>query len=434
MKITIIGTGYVGLVSGACFAELGHDVFCIDKNEDKIQMLLNGQIPFYEPGLMELVHSNFLEGRLSFSTDIKEGVKHGLVIFVAVDTPSKPSGEADLSSVENVARQIGSCLSDYRLIVEKSTVPVQTGEWLMDTIKKAAPDGVDFDIASNPEFLREGTAVDDFLKPDRVVIGVTGDRASSLLVKLYEPLNAPLLITDINSAELIKHSANAYLAMKISFINSIANICDLAGADISKVARGIGLDKRIGMDFLKAGIGYGGSCFPKDVSAFINIAETKGFDFKILKAVQDVNIAQHELVVKKLESYYCEETLENKRIALLGLSFKPNTDDLRNAPSLIIIRQLLSKGAQIRVYDPVAMDNAKKILSDTSVVFCNNPYEALEEADALALLTEWKEFNRLDFIKIRSIMRDRVVIDGRNMYDPARMQSMGFLYFGIGRR
>ncbi|MCQ2736764.1 MAG: UDP-glucose/GDP-mannose dehydrogenase family protein, partial [bacterium] len=270
MKITIIGTGYVGLVSGACFAELGHDVLCVDKNEKKIDMLLSGTVPFFEPGLSELVRCNHAEGRLSFSTEIKKGVEHGSVIFVAVDTPSKATGAADLSSIENVALQIGSCLSDdYRVIVEKSTVPVQTGEWLAETIRRTAGPNSSFDVVSNPEFLREGTAIRDFMNPDRVVIGAGSERASALLVKLYEPINAPLLITDINSAELIKHSANAFLAMKISFINSIADICDLSGADIDKVARGIGLDRRISMDFLNAGIGYGGSCFPKDVSAFI---------------------------------------------------------------------------------------------------------------------------------------------------------------------
>lgn len=435
MKITIIGTGYVGLVSGACFAELGHEVLCIDKNKEKIRTLESGCIPFFEPGLAEIVKSNCHEGRLSFSTEIKKGVEHGTVIFVAVDTPSKPTGEADLSSVENVAEQIASCLSrEYRLIVEKSTVPVQTGQWLSETIRKHASPEADFDVASNPEFLREGTAVNDFLKPDRVVIGITSDRASSLLVKLYEPLNAPLLITDINSAELIKHSANAYLAMKISFINSIADICDLAGADVKKVARGIGLDRRIGMDFLNAGIGYGGSCFPKDVSAFINIAGEKGFDFKILKAVQEVNVTQHAIAVERLESIFGEGGVKGRRIALFGLSFKPNTDDLRNAPSLVLIGNLKAKGAVVSAYDPVAMDNARKIIPEGSIDYASDPYEAAAGADAVILVTEWREFAVLDFIRIKESMARPVFIDGRNMCDPSRMRAMGFEYSGIGRR
>lgn len=434
MKITIIGTGYVGLVSGACFAELGHDVLCVDKNEKKIDMLLSGTVPFFEPGLSELVRCNHAEGRLSFSTEIKKGVEHGSVIFVAVDTPSKATGAADLSSIENVALQIGSCLSDdYRVIVEKSTVPVQTGEWLAETIRRTAGPNSSFDVVSNPEFLREGTAIRDFMNPDRVVIGAGSERASALLVKLYEPINAPLLITDINSAELIKHSANAFLAMKISFINSIADICDLSGADIDKVARGIGLDRRISMDFLNAGIGYGGSCFPKDVSAFINIAEAKGFDFKLLKAVQSVNSYQHGIAVGRLEKSF-GGSVKGRKIALFGLSFKPDTDDMRNAPSLVLIGNLKARGAEVRVFDPAAMDNAKKLLPEGMVVFCRDAYEAAEGADAIVLVTEWGEFRRLDFLKIRELMNGSVLIDGRNMYDPFRMKAMGFDYSGIGRR
>ncbi len=432
MKITIVGTGYVGLVSGACFAELGHDVMCIDKDKIKIDTLKNGKIPFYEPHLSDLVSSNYLEGRLKFSVDMAEGVEHGTVIFVAVDTPSKASGDADLSSVEQVARQIAQHIKDYRLIVEKSTVPVQTGEWLMNKIREYAPSDIDFDVASNPEFLREGTAVDDFMKPDRVVLGVTTERASSLLVTLYEPLNAPLLITDIKSAELIKHTANAYLAMKISFINSIANICDIVGADVSRVARGIGLDKRIGMEFLQAGIGYGGSCFPKDVSAFISIADKLGYDFKMLKSVQDINYEQHGLVLKKLKKFIPNP--EGSVITLLGLSFKPNTDDLRNAPSLVLINEFKKLNMKIRVYDPVAMDKAREHVSCSDVKFCANPYDAAEGSDAIIIVTEWKEFNHLDFVRIKSIMRNNIFIDGRNMYDPSRMKKMGFAYSGIGRQ
>jgi len=429
MDISIVGTGYVGLVSGVCFAELGHNVMCIDNNKDKVEMLRNDVIPIYEPGLEELVKANKREKRLSFSTDIKEGVEHGKIIFIAVDTPSKSNGEADLSFVEEVSRQIASHLSEYRLIVEKSTVPVQTGEWVMKTIQETIRPGVEFDVASNPEFLREGTAINDFLKPDRVILGVTSDRASSLLVKLYEPLNAPLLITDIRSAELIKHSANAFLAVKISFINSIANICDIVGADVAKVARGIGLDKRIGMHFLNAGVGYGGSCFPKDVSAFINISDQVGYDFKILKAIQEVNYEQHKVVVNKLKKSLGD--LSGKKIAVLGLTFKPDTDDLRNAPALTIVRRLREEGAEVRVYDPVAMKRAREILND--IKFCEDSYEAAEDADAAVIITEWSQFRFLDLHKLKSLMRRALIVDGRNIYDPARVKAMGFEYHGIGR-
>lgn len=433
MNITIVGSGYVGLVSGACFAELGHTVMCIDKDRAKVEKLLAGEVPFYEPGLDELVRSNHMEGRLRFSTDMKAGVEHGLVIFIAVDTPTKNvTGEADLSFVEQVAMQVGGHIGEYRLIVEKSTVPVQTGEWLEQTIRSHAAPGVEFDVASNPEFLREGTAVDDFLRPDRVVLGVTSERAASLLVSIYEPLNAPLLLTDIKSAELIKHSANAYLAMKISFINSIANICDRVGADVTKVARGIGLDKRIGMEFLQAGIGYGGSCFPKDVAAFINISERLGYDFGILKAVQQVNGAQHTSVVRKLLEHF--QNLEGKTIAVQGLSFKPHTDDLRNAPSLVIIRELCALGARIRAYDPVSLQRACELLPGKDIVCCRDFYDAAEGSDAVVLVTEWPEFKYLDFGRVKKSMKSPVLIDGRNMYDPSRMRQLGFVYSGIGRK
>jgi len=429
MDISIIGTGYVGLVSGVCFAELGHNVMCIDNNKAKVEMLLNDVIPIYEPGLEELVKANRREKRLSFSTDIKDGVEHGKIIFIAVDTPSKPNGEADLSFVEEVSRQIAGHLKEYRLIVEKSTVPVQTGEWVMKTIKETVQPGVEFDVASNPEFLREGTAINDFLKPDRVIIGVTSDRAASLLVKLYEPLNAPLLITDIRSAELIKHSANAFLAVKISFINSIANICDIVGADVAKVARGIGLDKRIGMHFLNAGVGYGGSCFPKDVSAFINISDHIGYDFKILKSIQEVNYEQHKVPVDKLKKALGD--LKGRKIAMLGLTFKPDTDDLRNAPSLAIVKLLQQEGAEVRAYDPVSMKKAGELIKD--VIFCQDSYEAAKDADAVLIVTEWSQFRFLDLHRLKSLMKRALIVDGRNIYDPARVKAMGFEYHGIGR-
>lgn len=429
MNISIIGSGYVGLVTGACFAELGHNVLCVDSDAGKIKTLEEGDIPIYEPGLEQIVKTNKREKRLSFSTKIEDGVEHGQIIFIAVGTPPKESGEADLSFVENVSRTIARTMKDYRLVVEKSTVPVQTGEWVMKTIQESISPGIEFDVASNPEFLREGTAVDDFLRPDRVVLGVTSERAATLLVKLYEPLNAPLLITDIKSAELIKHAANAFLAMKISFINSIANICDLAGADVAKVARGIGLDKRIGMDFLRAGVGYGGSCFPKDVAAFISISEKLGFDFKILRAVHQVNQEQHTVAVKKLKNAL--GSLKDKTIGILGLSFKPNTDDIREAPSLSIIDQLKQEGASIRVYDPVAMPKSRSALKDAT--FCKDSYETADGADALIIITEWSEFRYLDFPAIKNRMKNPLLIDGRNICDPSRMYSLGFTYHGIGR-
>lgn len=431
MRITIIGTGYVGLVTGACFAELGHDVLCIDKSHDKIEILKSGKVPFYEPYLAELVKSNYMEGRLSFSEHISDGVAHGTVIFVAVDTPTKSNGSADLSSVETVATQIAENLTEYRLIVEKSTVPVNTGERIMQKIRENAVPGVEFDVASNPEFLREGTAIDDFMRPDRVVIGVTSERASSLLVSLYEPLNAPLLITDIKSAELIKHTANAYLAMKISFINSVANICDIVGADVARVATGIGLDKRIGREFLNPGIGYGGSCFPKDVAAFITISDSLGYNFNILKAVQEVNSEQYKIPLRKLTEKL--GSLKGHSIALLGLSFKPNTDDLRNAPSLLLIDELQAQGADVRVFDPVSSPRAQELLSERGMQLACDPYAACEGADAVILVTEWKQFAHLDYCKIRESMKNNLFVDGRNLCEPSRMKKMGFDYMGMGR-
>lgn len=430
MRLSIIGSGYVGLVTGACFAELGHRVICIDKDIVKIENLKVGIIPIYEPMLEDMVKSNASEGRLRFSTSIKEGVKQSEVIFIAVDTPSKESGEADLSFIEDVAREIARYLSDYRLIVEKSTVPVQTGDWLVRTIRENVRPGVEFDVASNPEFLREGSAINDFLHPDRVVIGATSDKGAALLVKLYEPLNAPILLTDIRSAELIKHSANAFLAMKISFINSIARICERAGADVMKVAKGTGLDKRIGIDFLSAGLGYGGSCFPKDVDAFIKIADSLGYDFKLLKAVREVNREQRKIAVYKAEESL--GTLEGKTIAILGLAFKPNTDDMRNAPSVEIIKDLREKGAIVRAYDPVAEGRARSIIGD-GAIFCRDIYHAAEGADALVVVTEWEQFRFVDFCKLRDCMRRALVIDGRNIFDPQRMRALGFEYYGIGR-
>jgi UDPglucose 6-dehydrogenase len=430
MNIAIIGSGYVGLVTGTCFADLGNNVVCIDNDINKIQKLKNGIIPIYEPGLDNLIKVNRREGRLEFSEDISYGVKKSEIIFICVGTPPKEDGGADLTAIENVAKEIGANLDDYKLIVEKSTVPVRTGEWLRETIEKFNINKTPFDVASNPEFLKEGTAINDFMNPDRVVIGVNEDKAAQILVKLYEPLNAPILVTDINSAEIIKHASNAFLSMKISFINAIANICDLSGADVKRVAKGIGLDARIGEAFLNAGIGFGGFCFPKDLDAFIAIAKKLGYDFNLLKEVRNINNTQKLIPVRKLESVF--ENLENKQIGFLGLAFKPNTDDMRLAPSIDIINSLTEKGASVKAYDPVATDNAKKVLPG-NVQFCSDPYEVAKDSDALIFATEWNEFRFLDFLKIKELMRDNVIIDGRNLFEPNKIKKLGFKYFGIGR-
>lgn len=429
MKITLVGSGYVGLVTGACLADLGHNVVCVDKDEQKIKSLKKGKVPFFEPGLEELIKTNAGEGRLSFTASIKEGIAHGLIIFITVDTPSLGNGEADLSFVEAVAKDVALNMKDYRLIVEKSTVPVQTGEWIARTMNKYIRKGIEFDVASNPEFLREGSAIKDFMHPDRVVIGTSSDKASSLLVKLYEPLNAPLLLTDIKSAELIKHCANAFLATKISFINAVSQLCDKTGADILKVAKGIGLDRRIGMEFLQAGIGFGGSCFPKDLAAFIKIAGSLGYDFKLLKAVEEINHQQKRLVIKKLENAL--GSLEGRVITLWGLTFKADTDDLRKAPSLDIIKMLQKKNAGVRAHDPIAIEKARKIIP--GIEYFNNPYDAVKGADALVVVTEWNLYRSIDLPKVKKNLKTPVLIDGRNIYDPARMKLIGFNYSGIGR-
>jgi len=430
MKICIIGSGYVGLVTGACFADLGNNVICVDNNASKIKQLKKSIMPIYEPGLEELVRRNVREGRLSFTNKLREGVKKSEVIFIAVGTPSKGNGEADLTYIENASREIALSMPSYRLIVEKSTVPVNTGEWVEHTINIFNKRKIKFDVASNPEFLKEGSAIEDFMNPDRIVIGVKSKRAAGLLSELYKPLKAPIVVTDIKSAELIKHASNSFLATKISFINSIANICDKVGADVVDVARGMGLDKRISKDFLNAGIGFGGSCFPKDLAAFVHIAEKAGYDFGMLKEVQNVNKHQRKSVIKKIEGMLWN--LPKKTVCILGLSFKPGTDDLREAPSLEIIEMLLKEGVHIKVYDPVAMSKARAVLGE-SVRFCKDAYQAAKDSDCLLIATEWNEFKEIDFEKIKKIMRQPVVIDGRNIYDPAEMKRLGFKYTGIGR-
>ena len=430
MKIAVAGAGYVGLVTAACFAELGNDIICVDIDEDKINKLNNGIIPIYEPGLEDFVMKNVSNGRLKFATDLKTAIRESEIIFICVGTPPKENGEADLSHVENVARTIADVMDSYKIVVEKSTVPVETGEKVAKTIKAYNMHKVDFDVVSNPEFLREGSAVNDFIHPDRIIIGCGSERAKKIMQDLYAPLKAPIICTDIRSAEIIKHASNSFLAAKISFINAIANICELAGADVEKVAEGMGLDKRIGRNFLNAGIGYGGFCFPKDTEAFIRIAEKLGYDFKLLKAVQEINVNQRKHFVRKIEKALW--IVKGKTIGVLGLAFKPNTDDMRFAPSINIIADLQKDGAKIKAYDPEASEKAKNILND--VVHCNNPYDAAQDADALLIITEWSEFKNLDLKKLKSIMRHPLVVDGRNMFNPEDLKKEGFTYISIGRK
>jgi len=429
MRVCVIGTGYVGLVTGICLADIGNNVMCVDIDKEKIEKLKKGIIPIYEPGLEDMIKRNVSKKRISFITDISKGVGNSEIIFIAVGTPSKRNGEADLSYVESVARSVAKAMDGYRVIIEKSTVPVHTGQWVRRTVESNNVHEVDFDVVSNPEFLREGSAISDFMHPDRIVIGVETEKARKIMAKLYQPLNAPIVVTDIKSAEIIKHASNSYLALKISYINSIANICEQVGADVEKVAEGMGLDKRIGKSFLRAGIGYGGSCFPKDVSAFIKIAEEAGYDFEMLKSVEGVNRMQKEDLVRKIKKEMW--VVNNKTVGILGLSFKPNTDDMREAPSIYIINKLQQEGAKIKAYDPVAGSKAKEILKN--VQYCDDPYCAAEGSDALVIITDWPEFNKLNFKKIKSLLNQPVIIDGRNIYDPEAMKKLGFVYKSIGR-
>ena len=429
MNISIIGSGYVGLVTGACFAELGNQVICADNDVKKIAQLKKGSVPIYEPGLEELVKLNLKNKRLKFTSSIKAAVKASEVIFIAVGTPALENGEADLTGIENVARSIAQNMDGYRLIVEKSTVPVETCAWIKKTVSTYIKKGHKFDVVSNPEFLREGSAINDFTHPDRIVLGLETTKAKQIMTNLYQPLNRPMLITNIKSAELIKHASNAFLATKISFINAVSRICDKVGADVKEVATGMGLDNRIGRYFLHAGIGYGGSCFPKDLDAFINIAEKLGYDFAILKAVRDTNEEQKKFVFQKIKDELW--VIKDKTIAILGLAFKPNTDDLRNSPSIDLVRALIQEGAKIKVYDPKAMAKAKELLKD--VVFCNDLYQAAKAADCLVVTTEWNEFKELDFIRLKKTLKRPLVIDARNIYDPKLLKQMGFTYIGVGR-
>jgi len=429
MKISIIGSGYVGLVSGACFAELGNQVICADNDTKKIRNLKQGILPIYEPGLQELIVNNLKNKRLKFTSSIKDAVADSEIIFIAVGTPALENGEADLTGIENVARSIAVNMNSYRLIVEKSTVPVETCAWIKKTITTYVKKSTKFDVVSNPEFLREGSAINDFTHPDRIVLGVETVKAKQIMTKLYRPLNRPILVTNIKSAELIKHASNAFLATKISFINAVARICDQVGADVQEVAEGMGLDNRIGRYFLHAGLGYGGSCFPKDLDAFITIAEKLGYDFEILKAVRNTNEDQKRFIIQKIKDALW--IVKGKLITVLGLAFKPNTDDLRNAPSFDLIKVLIQEGAKIKVYDPEAMEKAKKILK--GVIFCKDAYQAARGADCLIVATEWNEFKELDFVRLKKTLKRALVIDGRNIYDSKQLKKLGFTYIGIGQ-
>lgn len=433
MNLCVVGVGYVGLVSGACFAEFGNHVTCVDNDADKIASLNKGQIPIYEPGLEEMVSKNHREGRLVFTTDLAEGVSDALVIFVAVGTPEGDNGEADLRYVWQVARSIGETMEDYKVVVTKSTVPVGTGKKVEEIIHQNQRRPLEFDVVSNPEFLREGAAIEDFMRPNRVVIGAQNERAKAIMRDLYRPLfltETPFVITSIETSEMVKYASNAFLATKISFINEMANICELAGADVNVVAKGMGLDGRIGPKFLHAGPGFGGSCFPKDTAAIAQLSKEKGYTFRIVEAVMEVNRNQRSIMVAKIENAL-EEKLDGKVIAVLGLTFKPNTDDIRDAPSLDILPPLVASGAKVRAFDPAGNEPAQKVMPELE--YCENAYQAAEGADALVIMTEWNQFRNLDWARLKKIMKGRVVVDLRNVYPPQLVRDEGFAYISVGR-
>ncbi len=430
MNLTIIGSGYVGLTTGACFANVGHHVMCVDNNPDKIAKLLKGEIPIYEPGLEEVVKTTVAAGRLQFTTSTEEGVDFGDVIFIAVPTPPQPDGSVDLRFIEKVAREIAQVIKSYKVIVDKSTVPVKTGEKVADTINRYKPD-VEVDVVSNPEFLREGCAVDDLMHPDRIVIGTNSDRALALMQKVYEPFLAPILVTDINSAELIKHAANSFLALKISYINAVSQICEASGADVEKVAEGIGADKRIGRHFLNAGIGYGGSCFPKDIAAFIAISEQLGCPFTLLKEVEAINANMKQRFLKAIRDALW--VLDDKKIAVWGLAFKNNTDDIRSSVAIELVHALVKEGANVTAYDPKGMENAKMLPWADQLTFAESAMDCVDGAEALIVATEWPEFASQDFVEVKNRMLAPLIFDGRNLLDTTTMKELGFRYTGIGR-
>jgi len=431
MNVCVVGTGYVGLVTGAAFADLGNDIVCVDNVEEKIAALRAGRMPIYEPGLEEMVARNVADGRLAFTTDLADAVRRSVVVFITVGTPAKDNGQTDLSAVESVARAIGLAMERYTVVVNKSTVPVGTGDFVHQVIERHQRTRVPFDVVSNPEFLREGCAIEDTLRPDRIVIGAPTQQVAMTLLELYAPLERPMIITDVPSAEMIKYASNAFLATKISFVNVIANICELAGADITQVVKGMGLDRRIGPAFLQAGLGYGGSCFPKDTDSLVHTAAALGVDFALLRAAVETNEERAGHFVRMIEKALAP--LDDKRVAVLGLAFKPNTDDMREAKSTEVVERLVQLGAQVHAFDPVAMENAKRMLP-ASVVYSDSPYAAASDADAVALVTEWNEFKLLNLERLRAVMRRPVLFDGRNLWEPERMRRLGFEYHSIGRK
>jgi UDPglucose 6-dehydrogenase len=429
-NLCVIGVGYVGLVTGACLADLGNRVVCLNRNKSKADNLRRGIMPIYEPGLEEIVRRNYAAGRLDFTTSYDEALNDVEYVFIAVGTPSGAEGEADLVHVNQASEGIAKRLHQPTVIVNKSTVPIGTGDWVADIVRENMPDeDIEFSVVSNPEFLREGSAVYDFMNPDRIVLGSLDSAAAHRVAELYYPLQAPIIITDLRTAEMIKYASNAFLATKISFINEIANVCEALGADVTEVARGMGMDQRIGPQFLGAGVGWGGSCFPKDVKALAHMAATHGAHPQLLRAVMEINYDQRKRVIQKLRDIL--GGFRGKTMGILGLAFKPNTDDMRDAPSIEIIHMLQHEGAQIKAYDPQAMETAKRIL--TNVEYCENPYAVAEDADALILVTEWNEFKQLDMMRIKETMRQPILLDGRNIYDPKKMKETGFIHRGMGR-
>ena len=432
MKISVIGTGYVGLVVGTCFAESGNDVICVDIDERKLKMLRKGESPIYEPGLTDLLKKNLSEDRLVFTSDLAQAVTKSDIIFLALPTPQSEDGSADLRHVLEVARKIGTLMNGYKVIVNKSTVPVGTADKVKEIISKQTR--YEFDVVSNPEFLKEGAAVNDFMKPDRIVIGTRSERALALMQDLYAPFirtGNPVIVMDERSSELTKYASNAFLATKVSYMNEIANLCERVGADIDLVRKGMGTDARIGQQFLFAGVGYGGSCFPKDVAALIKTSSEHGYDLRIVNAVEEVNKKQKRIIVEKIKHHF-KSRLKGSTMAIWGLSFKPNTDDIREAPALQIIDALLKEGATLRVHDPEAMEETKRRIG-SSVKYFDNNYDALKGADALIVVTEWNEFRRPDFERMKNLMKSPVIFDGRNIYSPEKIRERGFVYFGIGR-
>jgi UDPglucose 6-dehydrogenase len=431
MNICVVGTGYVGLVTGAVFADLGNEVICVDNQPAKIDELRAGRMPIYEPGLEEMVARNVADARLAFSTDLGDAVRRSVIVFITVGTPPGADGRTDLRAVSEVARSIAQAMERYTVVVNKSTVPVGTGDFVRDIIARHQKTPVPFDVVSNPEFLREGSAIEDTLRPDRIVIGAPTQQVAMSLLELYAPLERPMIITDVPSAEMIKYASNAFLSTKISFINAIANICELAGADVTQVMKGMGLDSRIGSAFLSAGLGYGGSCFPKDTDSLVHTAASLGYDFELLRAVVEINRERAAHFVELMEKPL--NPMEGRVIAVLGLAFKPNTDDMREAKSIEVVTGLMERGARVRAYDPVATDNARKVLP-AGVTYCESPYEAASGADAVALVTEWNEFKFLNLERLRAALRRPLIFDGRNLWEPERMRRLGFEYHSIGRK